>query len=95
MPLVALDLQDLYILVTEYKKKDSKLSAERRRLTLLNERLEKIISETGKDFVKDHNYINQDILIDDIKRVDDLLLKIERKEGYFMKACGEVFTKGE
>lgn len=48
MPLVALDLQDLYILVTEYKKKDSKLSAERRRLTLLNERLEKIISETGK-----------------------------------------------
>lgn len=77
------------------KKKVDELSSKRQRLTLLNKRLKKIISETGKDFVKDHNYINQDVLIDDIKRVDDLLMEVERKEGYFAKACWKVFTKGE
>lgn len=94
MPLVDLNFEDLYILATAYKKKVDELSSKRRRLALLNGRLEKIVSDSDKDFVKDHNYINQDILINDIKRVDDLLIEVERKQGYFTKACGEAFTKG-
>lgn len=95
MPFVNLDLEDLDILVTAYQKKNNKISVERDRLTILNERLRKIVSETGKDFVTDHGYINQDVLIEDIKRIDDLLNEVHHKEKYFMKAYRKVLTKGE
>lgn len=98
MPLVNLDYEDLEILISAYQKKDDDISAERERLKCLNLRLAKVVSDYGKDFVKDHNYVNQDILIDDFKRVEDLLDKIQKKEGYFMKTCREYFSnmnKGE
>lgn len=95
MPFVNLDLEDLNILVTAYKEKNDKISSERDRLTILNHHLGKIVSKTGKDFCKDHNYINQDVLIDDIKRIDDLLKEVNHKETYFTKAFWKTFIKGE
>lgn len=93
-----LDYEDLEILISAYQKKDDDLSAERARLNGLNISLARIVSDYGKDFVKEHNYVNQDILIDDFKRVEDLLDKVRKKESYFMKTCREYFSntnKGE
>lgn len=88
---IDLDLEDVQILLREYEKREEELNADLHRLETLNMRIAPIISDAGRDFVKENKYVDQDKLIKDTKVIDEKIKAIRDKRGYFMKMLDKDF----
>lgn len=88
---IDLDLEDVQILLREYEKREEELNADLHRLETLNMRIAPIISDAGRDFVKENKYVDQDKLIKDTKVIDEKIKAIRDKRGYFMEMLRKDF----
>lgn len=88
---INLDDEDMEILWKEYNKREEELNIDLHRLETLNMRIALIISDAGRDFVKENRYVDQDKLIKDIKTIDEKIEAIRDKECYIARALRKDF----
>lgn len=88
---INLDDEDMDILWKEYNKREEELNIDLHRLETLNMRIAPIISDVGRDFVKENKYVDQDKLINDIKVIDEKIAAIRDKECYISQALRKDF----
>lgn len=88
---INLDDEDMEILWKEYNKREEELNIDLHRLEVLNMRIAPIISDAGRDFVKENKYVDQDKLIKDIKAIDEKIEAIRDKECYISRALRKDF----
>lgn len=88
---INLDSEDMEILWKEYNKREEELNIDLHRLETLNRRIAPIISDAGRDFVKENKYVDQDKLIKDIKVIDEKIEAIRDKEYYIARALRKDF----
>lgn len=88
---INLDDEDMDILWKEYNKREEELNIDLHRLETLNMRIAPIISDAGRDFVKENKYVDQDKLINDIKVLDEKIKAIRHKECCISRALRKDF----
>ena len=88
---INLDDEDVEILWKEYNKREEELTIDLHRLETLNMRIAPIISDAGRDFVKENKYVDQEKLIKDIKAIDEKIEAIRDKECYIARALRKDF----